>query len=61
MAGSKWAGRVVGNNYRSIDPARGLSGAFGRASSDGQTDRWHAITVNRSPEDYGCFLFSSPF
>jgi hypothetical protein len=51
LSGSKWARRVVGNNYRSIGPARGLSGAYGRASSDGQTERWHAITVNRSPEE----------
>ena len=51
LSGSRWAGRVVGDHYHPIGPARGMSGADDRVSSDRTADRWHAITVNRAPEE----------
>jgi hypothetical protein len=42
LSDSRWAGRVIGDHYRPIGPARGISGADERVSSDGRADRWHA-------------------
>jgi hypothetical protein len=49
--GGRFAGRVVGGSYRPSDAAGAWSAVDGGASSDGKTDRWHAITVNRAPEE----------
>jgi hypothetical protein len=43
LSGSRWAGWVIGDHYRPIGPAHGMSGADERFSSDGRADRWHAI------------------
>jgi hypothetical protein len=43
LSDSRWAGRVIGDHYRPIGPARGMCGAAERVSSDGRADRWHAI------------------
>jgi hypothetical protein len=41
--GRQQVGRVIGDHYRPIGPARGMSSADERFSSDGRADRWHAI------------------
>jgi hypothetical protein len=42
LSDSRWAGRVIGDHYRPIGPARVMCGADERVSSDGRADRWHA-------------------
>jgi hypothetical protein len=49
--GGRFAGRVVGDGYSPSGAARAWSAPGVGASAGGKTDRWHAITVNRSPEE----------
>ena len=51
LTGSRWAGRVVGNGYRPTGTARAFSADGGASSSDGKTDRWLAVTVNRPQQE----------
>jgi hypothetical protein len=51
LTGSRWSGRVIGDGYSPVGPARLRPAARMGTSSDGKTDRWHAITVNRPPEE----------
>ena len=51
LSGNRWTGRVIGDGYSPGGVARAWSATNSRTSSDGKTDRWHAITVNRPPEE----------
>jgi hypothetical protein len=51
LTGSRWAGRVVGDGYRPTGAAARAFFAGGGAPSGGRADRWHAVTVNRTPEE----------
>jgi hypothetical protein len=51
LTGSRWSGRVIGDGYSPVGLARVRPAAGMGTSSDGKTDRWHAITVNRAPEE----------
>ena len=51
LTGSRWSGRVIGDGYSPVGLARVRPAAGMRTSSDEKTDRWHAITVNRPPEE----------
>ena len=49
--GSRFTGRVIGNSYSRGEAARAWTSSSIGDSSDSTTDRWHAITVNRPPEE----------
>ena len=49
--GSRFTGRVIGNGYSRGVAARAWTSSTIGGTSDVTTDRWHAITVNRPPEE----------